>query len=119
MSQTTNSPSDTRPGSVVRGALLMVLLSLLLSWLPLLGPLVAGGVGGRVVGEPRRAVLAALVPAVLLAIVLWLILAAFDLPILGAVAGVGVLLVVVVQDIPLLVGAWFGGATAADPGRHV
>lgn len=97
-------------GSLLQGGLWMLILAIFLSWLPILGPLVAGFVGGRIVGEEKRALVVALVPAVLLAGVLWLILAAFDLPVLGAVAGFGALVVVAVQELPLLLGAWFGGA---------
>lgn len=89
----------------------MLILAVLLSWLPILGPLIAGFVGGRMIGEEKRALGVALVPAIVLAIVIWLILAAFDLPVLGAVAGFGALVVVAVQEIPLLVGAWFGGTS--------
>jgi hypothetical protein len=38
------------------------------------------------------------------------LLAVFIVPVLGAVAGIGVFLVVAVQEIPLLVGAYAGGA---------
>lgn len=93
----------------------MLILALLLSWLPILGPLIAGFVGGRMVGEERRALGIALLPAVLMAVVLWLVLAAFDLPVLGAVAGFGALVVIAVQELPLLAGAWFGGSTNARP----
>lgn len=97
----------------------MLILAVGLSWLPILGPLVAGFVGGRMIGEEKRALGVALVPAVALALALWLILAAFDLPVLGAVAGFGALVVVAVQEIPLLVGAWFGGTSGASTaGRH-
>lgn len=88
----------------------MLILAIFLSWLPILGPLVAGFVGGRMVGEEKRALAVALIPAVLLAGVLALILAAFDLPVVGAVAGFGALVIVAVQELPLLLGAWFGGA---------
>lgn len=108
MTDTANSASS---GSLVTGGLWMLILAVFLSWLPILGPLVAGFVGGRMVGEEKRALTVALVPAVLLAGVLWLILAAFDLPVLGAVAGFGALVVVAVQELPLLLGAWFGGST--------
>lgn len=98
-----------------RGALWMLILAVLLSWLPVLGPLVAGFVGGRMVGEEKRALGVALIPAALLALVLWLILAVFDLPVLGAVAGFGALVVVAVQELPLLIGAWVGGSTQSGP----
>ena len=99
-----------RSGSALQGALWMLVLAILLSWLPIVGPLVAGFVGGRMVGYRGRAVGIALLPAILLAVLLWVIIAAFELPVLGAVAGVGVLLVIIVQELPLLAGAWFGGA---------
>lgn len=106
-----DSASKTRSGELLQGGLWMLVLAIFLSWLPILGPLVAGFVGGRMVGEEKRALAVALVPAVLLAGVLWLILALFDLPVVGAVAGFGALVVVAVQELPLLLGAWFGGAT--------
>lgn len=92
----------------------MLLLAVLLSWLPILGPLVAGFVGGRMIGDEKRALAVALIPAVALAIVLWLIMAAFDLPVLGAVAGFAALVIVAIQEVPLIVGAWFGGASDAQ-----
>lgn len=106
---TTNTKRSDSP---VMGGVWMLLLSVLLSWLPILGPLIAGFVGGRMIGEEKRALAVALLPAILLAVVLWIILAAFDLPVLGAVAGFGALVVIAVQEIPLLVGAWFGGGAA-------
>ena len=96
----------------------MMILAVGLSWLPILGPLIAGFVGGRMIGEEKRALGVALIPAVALAVVLWLILAAFDLPVLGAVAGLGALIVVAVQEIPLLVGAWFGGTSPPSAGTR-
>ena len=103
---------DTKTsGGTGQGALWMLILAVLLSWLPLLGPLIAGFVGGRMIGDKTRALTIALIPGVLLAVVLWLILAAFELPVLGAVAGFGALVVIAVQELPLLLGAWFGGST--------
>lgn len=98
-------------GGTGQGALWMLILAVLLAWLPLIGPLIAGFVGGRMIGDKSKALTVALIPAVFLAIVLWLILAAFDLPVLGAVAGFGALVVIAVQELPLLLGAWFGGST--------
>lgn len=107
----------TSSNSLVRGGLWMLLLAVFLSWLPILGPLVAGFVGGRIVGEEKRALAVALIPAVLLAGVIWLILGAFDLPVLGAVAGFGALVVVAVQELPLLLGSWVGGAVHPGAAR--
>lgn len=99
-------------GSMLTGGVVMLVLAIVLSWLPIIGPLVAGFLGGRVIGEPKRAVAVALLPAVLLALVVGLILAAFELPVIGAVAGIGVAVVIAVQDIPLLFGAFFGASSA-------
>lgn len=90
----------------------MLVLAVLLSWLPLLGPLVAGMAGGWIVADTRRAVLVALLPAIALAAVAVVLLTAFELPVLGAIAGVGVFLFVVFQEVPLLLGAWAGAALA-------
>lgn len=91
----------------------MLILAVLLSWIPILGPLIAGFVGGRMIGDEKRALGVALIPAVLLGILLWAVLAAFELPVLGAVAGFMALVVIAVQELPLLAGAWFGGSSAA------
>lgn len=114
-----NVTPDTAPrkgtgGSLLRAGGLMALLALLLSWLPLIGPLIAGVVGGREARTPSRALLVAVLPAVLLAVVVGWILTAFELPILGAIAGIGTFVLVVIQLAPLLLGAWFGASMSAD-----
>lgn len=101
-------------GSTPAAAAWMVGLSLLLFWLPVVGPFIAGFVGGRKAATMGRATIAAFAPAVLLGIVVVAILAAFDLPVIGAVAGIGVVIAVVVQDVPLFIGAWMGAA-ATEP----
>lgn len=88
----------------------MLVLAVLLSWIPVVGPLVAGVVGGRMIGGAKRALAVALIPAVALAVLIVAILALFDLPVLGAVAGFAAFVVVAVQEVPLLVGAYAGGA---------
>lgn len=109
---TENRPSSQHRGATVQGGVWMLILAVLLSWLPILGPLVAGFVGGRMIADEKRALGVALIPAVVLAVVLWAILAAFDLPVLGAIAGFGALVVIAVQELPLLAGAWFGGSSS-------
>lgn len=109
MSASPTSPSRT--GSTLVGALWMLLLAILLSWVPILGPLVAGFVGGRIIASPVKATLVGLVPAVLMGGVLWVVLLAFDLPVIGAVAGFTALVIIAIQELPLLAGAWFGGSS--------
>lgn len=88
----------------------MVGLSVALFWLPIVGPFIAGFVGGRRAVTVGRALVAAFAPAVLLAVAVVLILAAFELPVIGTVAGIGVALFVLAEDIPLFIGAWLGAA---------
>lgn len=57
-----------RQGSVVAGALWMLVISVLLFWLPLIGPLIGGIIGGKRAGGVGAAVLAALLPAIVLMI---------------------------------------------------
>lgn len=99
-----------QPGSVLLGGLVMLVGSLLLFWLPLLGPLVAGYFGGRIIARPGTAVAVGLVPAIALGVLILVVLAGFELPVVGALAGAVAFLAIAVQDIPLLIGAYFGGA---------
>lgn len=61
-----------------------------------------------------KAMTAALIPAVLVGLLVALLLSAFDLPIIGTVAGVGIGVAVLIQDIPMFIGAAFGAGTAKD-----
>jgi len=100
-------------GSLLIAMIWMALLSLLLFWLPLLGPLIAGIVGGRAAGGVGAGLLAAIIPAALLG----LLLAVFGtlltgIPLIGMLAGAGIFVLVVVQSVPLLIGALIGGLLA-------
>lgn len=99
-------------GSVVLGGLAMLALSLLLFWLPLLGPLIAGFVGGWIVGRPWLAAAVTLLPEIALGLLIWVVLAVFDLPLIGALAGATTFLIIAFQGIPMLIGAFIGGAVA-------
>jgi hypothetical protein len=104
------SPHRAGRGLLLGGGIAMLVLAILLSWLPVFGPLIAGGVGGWLIRDGRVALLVALVPAVLFAAFIAAVLVAFELPLLGAVAGAAVFLVVAVQVKPLLVRPNSGGA---------
>lgn len=99
---------------MMRASTIMMVGSLLLSWIPVLGPAAAGVFGGREAGSPKRALVVALLPAVVLGVLVAVVLAVFDLPVLGAVAGAGIAVVLTVQLAPLLIGAWIGGSMADD-----
>lgn len=96
-------------GSILSAALWMIGLSIVLFWLPVLGPLIAGVVGGRVAGSVGRGITAALLPAAIIAVVAFIVAAIFALPIVGAVAGFGIIVVAVIHSVPLLIGAVIGG----------
>jgi hypothetical protein len=107
-----------RRSSVVGGAIWMVVVTLLLFWLPVLNGLVGGFVGGLKVGGVGRALLAAVLPAVVVAVGLWSLLAVIDAPRLGAFAGLGIGMVVLLADLSIFVGALIGGAISGA-GRPV
>ena len=103
----------SRRGHLMSAMNWMGCLSLLLFWLPVVGPLIAGLVGGHKAGDIRTALLAVFVPAVGLGILIgvgvgWLT----HLAIWGLIAGLGGLVIGVLNIGPLLLGAIAGGAAA-------
>ncbi|HEX6643580.1 MAG TPA: hypothetical protein VF037_02825 [Gemmatimonadales bacterium] len=88
-------------------------LSLLLFWIPVVGPLVAGLVGGYKAGTIPRAIAAVFVPAILMGL-LAAAAAAYltDFMLWGLVAGVGTVVLMLLQIGPLFVGAVGGGVAA-------
>lgn len=100
-------------GSVIMGMIWMAVISLLLFWLPAIGPLIAGIVGGKVAGGVGDGLLAALLPAVILAVVLFFAGAMLTgIPVIGAVFAMGFMILVVINIVPLLIGALIGGLLA-------
>ncbi len=92
-------------GSVVRATLYMGVVSLLLIWLPVVGPVIAGIIGGKAARTVPKAIVAAVIPSILLGLGLFAILTSFDLPLIGAVSGIGLLLFILVGDIPMIIAA--------------
>jgi hypothetical protein len=103
---------DSRQTNVVVGSLWMIGIALLLFFLPLINGLIGGFVGGRKVGTMGRALWSAVLPALVVGGGLWLILEIFDMPVLGAFAGLASMVVVLLSDLGILIGAAIGGATA-------
>lgn len=99
--------------SFIKATLWMVALSILLFWLPILGPAIAGLVGGWFAGTVGRAVLASLMPAVLLVVLIVLVGTVIDLPLVGALAGGAIGLVILFGDVPLVLAA-IGGAIVSQ-----
>jgi hypothetical protein len=91
----------------------MFVLSLLLFWLPVLGMFIAGLVGGRKAGKVGTAVAAALMPALVVAVVMFFMATALTgMPVLGAIAAFGAVVLVVANVVPLIAGAVVGGILA-------
>lgn len=78
--------------------------------LAVLGPGIAGFVGGTKARTMGKAMVAALLPGVLLGLLVTGILLLFDLPLIGTIAGIGVAIAVLVQDVPMFIGAALGAA---------
>lgn len=104
----------TKPkGSIIMAMIWMAVLSLLLFWVPAVGPLIAGIVGGKVAGGVGNGLLAAILPGVILAGLLFIVGTSLTgVPLIGLVAGLGVFILVLVQIVPLLIGALIGGLLA-------
>lgn len=103
----------TSNGSLIMAMVWMALISLLLFWLPFFGPLLAGIVGGKTAGGVARGLLAAVLPALLLGLLLFVFSTALTgFPLIGLVAGGGVALLVILQAVPLILGALIGGLFA-------
>jgi hypothetical protein len=90
----------------------MIGLAILLFWLPVVGPLIAGFVGGRKSGGIGPALISSIIPSLLAAGLLFLVGAVFGLPLIGAIAGAGVFILLLVETIPMMLAAIVGGAMA-------
>jgi len=100
-------------GSIIMAMIWMAVISLLLFWLPLLGPLLAGIVGGNTAGGAGRGLLAAIIPGLVLCIVLAAAGTALTgIPVLGAIFGTSLFVMLLFQSLPLLAGALVGGLLA-------
>ena len=95
-------------GSILRGFLWMFFISIILFWLPVLGPFIAGIVGGKKSGSIGNAIISALLPAIIIGLIVFTgFLPGF--PLLGIIAGAGVIVVALLHIGPLFVGAIIGG----------
>ncbi len=101
-----------RQGSILSGTLWMIGLAILLFWLPVIGPLIAGFVGGRKSGGVGAALISSIIPALLAAGLLLLIGSVIGAPLLGAIAGAGLFIILLVETVPMMIAAIVGGAMA-------
>ena len=100
-------------GSLVMGMVWMAIISLLLFWLPAIGPLIAGIVGGKIAGGVGAGLMAALLPGFILAGLLFFAGTLLTgIPLIGAIAAMGTLVLILINIIPLLIGALIGGLLA-------
>jgi hypothetical protein len=88
----------------------MFILSLLLGWLPFVGPAIAGFVGGLQAGSVGSALVAAIIPSLIVAGLIFLLGSVLNLAIVAALVGIGLFMVLLIGTVPLLLGAWVGGA---------
>lgn len=108
-----------RETSLVVSALWMIGISLVLFFLPAINGLIGGGVGGYKAGSVKRGLGAALLPAIIVGAGIWLLLAVFEAPILGFLAGIAVGLWALISSIGLLIGAAIGGAVSPHPSHTI
>lgn len=104
--------------NVILAALIMIGITLALFFVPLINGLIGGAVGGYLAGTWKRGLSAALLPAVVIAFGVWLLLMAFDAPVLGLFAGLGISALIVLADLGMLAGAIAGGYLAESRQHH-
>jgi hypothetical protein len=97
-------------GSIARGMVWMLVLSVLLFWMPIAGPLIAGFVGGRKSGSVSNAILAALLPGLLIGAATFFFATLLTGPLFGFMAGLGGAGLALVHVGPMLVAAIVGAA---------
>lgn len=112
-----NGAIGSRSTSIVAGSFWMVAVSLLLFFVPLINGVVGGAIGGYKVGSVGRALLAALLPALFVGVGLWALLFVLDAPVWGLLAGMTGVMLIIVSELGLFVGAAIGGALS--PRREV
>lgn len=110
---------ETERKSIVVASIWMVVISLSLFFLPLVNGLLGGATGGYLAGNWKRGLLAAVLPAIVLSVGTWLLLTAFDMPVVGLVAGTAIGFLVVFADIGLFLGAVVGGIIAESRQHRV
>ena len=104
---------DEKKGSILAGIFWMFIISILLFWLPVVGPLIAGVVGGKKSGGIVNALAAVFLPGIVFGILLFFLTTIITgIPLIGAVAGAGGLILAIAHVGPLLVGAIIGGILA-------
>jgi len=105
--------SDGDSGSILGGMIWMLVISVLLFWLPFIGPLIAGVVGGRKAGGVGSAIAAVFLPTVVLGVAMFFAASMLTgLPVIGALAAAGGMVLAAVGVGPLLLGAIIGGVLA-------
>lgn len=101
-------------GSVVGGAIWMIVISLLLCWLPGVGGFLGGLVGGKVSGSVGAALVAWIVSSILVAAVFGLLGTALTgMVVIGFAAGLGALVIGFLDAGMRLFGALIGGFMAS------
>lgn len=105
--------SEARDGSVLWGALWMVVIPVLLCWLPGVGGFIGGLVGGKVSGGVGAALLAWLLSSILVG-VLFATLGTLlsGLVVIGFLAGFGGVVLALIDSGARLLGAVIGGLIA-------
>ncbi len=103
--------SETKKnGSIASAFGWMFLISLLLFWMPVIGSFIAGFVGGRKAGTLGNAIIAALIPSIIIGVLFFLLASTLSgLPLIGAIAGAGGVVLALAGAGPLLLGAIIGG----------
>ena len=103
--------------NLVVASLWMVGITLALFFLPLVNGVIGGLVGGYKARRIPQALLAAILPAAVATVGLWIIVSALGAPVIGALAGTAVGILIALADLGIFAGAAIGGWLAQSRGQ--
>jgi len=93
-------------------ALWMFGLAVLLFWIPVVGPFMAGVVGGKKAGGIGHAIAASILPSIVIGLASLFGFTLVWAPIIGLITGLGLGVLLVLDDFAMIAGALVGGALA-------
>ena len=108
-----NDIQQIKTGSIGKGIIWMIFISIILFWLPVVGPFIAGLVGGKKSGGVMAGISAAVLPGLIFGALLFAMASTISgFPLIGAIAGAGGIALALAHVGPLLIGAIIGGLFA-------
>lgn len=111
--------AQLKDSSIIVSSMWMIVISLVLFFLPAINGLIGGAVGGYKAGSAGRGITAAVLPSIIVGLLMWVLFAIFDAPVIGFLGGLAVGIWALISSLGLLIGAVVGGAMAPARGTEL